>query len=166
MIDNLHPVVAQITGLLNEQGCWYETFEHEAVRTSEEASNTRPNYTLQQGAKAILLRVKKSKKDKFFVMLVFPADRRFDNGTVKAYFEAKDIRFATEDEVGQLTGGVQPGGVPPFGNLFDLPVYVAPELFDNERIVFNAGDRRFSVGMLSADYRRLVEPTVFEFLPD
>lgn len=163
-MDSLHPVTTQITTLLGEHNCWYETFAHEAVRTSEQAAETRPGYTLEQGAKAIILRVKKSKKNKFFVMLVFPADQKFDNAAVKDYFEAKDIRFAMEAEVTELTDSVQPGGVPPFGNLFDLPVYTAPELFDNEKIVFNAGDRCFSVAMLSADYQRLVEPTVFSFL--
>jgi len=163
-LQNYHPIVEQIVTLLDEHDCWYETFQHDPVRTSEQAADTRPGYSLEQGAKAILLRVKKSKKNKWFVMLVFPADRRFDNAKVKDYFGAKDIRFAMEEEVSDLTNGVQPGGVPPFGNLFGLPVYVAPELFENETIVFNAGDRRFSLAMLSTDYRQLVEPTVFAFL--
>ena len=164
MTEELHSVVNKITTLLDENNCWYETFEHESVRTSEEAAKTRPGYELHHGAKAIILRVKKSKKDKRFVMVVFPANQKFNNTIVKAYFEAKDIRFATVDEVSNLTDGIQSGGVPPFGNLFDLPVYVTPELFDNERIVFNAGDRRFSLAMNSADYRHLVAPTEFSFL--
>ncbi len=163
-LEQYHPVVSKIVTTLEDNDCWYETFQHDPVRTSEEAVGTRPGYGLEQGAKAILLRVKKSKKNKWFVMLVFPADRRFDNTTVKEYFDAKDIRFAMEDEVGELTDGVLPGGVPPFGNLFELPVYVAPELFNNEKIVFNAGDRRFSVAMLSEDYRKLVNPTVVDIL--
>lgn len=164
MPDDYHLITTQITGLLDANGCWYETFTHEPVRTSEEAARTRPGYTLEQGAKAILLRVKKSKRDKQFVMLVYPADRAFDARKVKAFFAAKDVRFATEDEVGEITGGVQAGGVPPFGNLFGLPVYAAPELFDNEKIVFNAGDRRFSVAMNSADYQRLVQPNIIDLL--
>ena len=162
--DELHAVALRITDLLGASGCWYETFHHPPVRTSEEAAATRPGYSLHHGAKAIVLRVKRSKKDKFFVMLVFPADRKFDSKVVKEFFGARDIRFASEDEVHALTGGVQPGGVPPFGNLFDLPVYVPPELFALDRIVFNAGDRRFSLAMTSADYRRLVQPTVFSFV--
>ena len=63
-----------------------------------------------------------------------------------------------------MTDGVQPGGVPPFGNLFELPVYAVPELFDVERIVFNAGDRRFSLAMRSSDYRRLARPVEFSFV--
>jgi Ala-tRNA(Pro) deacylase len=162
MPNDYHPVTKQITDLL--QGHWYETFEHEAVRTSEEAARTRPGYTLSQGAKAIIVRVKKSAQDKHFVMLVFPADRAFDSRKVKAYFQAKDIRFANEEEVTELTGGVQVGGIPPFGNLFDLPVYAAPELFEHEKIVFNAGDRRFSVAMRSDNYKRLVEPIIIDML--
>lgn len=164
MIEDLHPLVSEITTLLDDKGYWYETFEHDPVRTSEEAAKTRPGYALHHGAKAIILRVKKSKKDKWFVMIVFPAHQKFNNTRVKTYFDAKDIRFATEEEVSTLTNGVQPGGVPPFGNLFNLAVYVTPELFDNERIVFNAGDRRFSLAMKSADYRLLVEPIEFSFL--
>jgi Ala-tRNA(Pro) deacylase len=164
MPDDYHLITTQITGLLDSNGCWYETFTHEPVHTSEEAARTRPGYTLAQGAKAIILRVKKSKRDRQFVMLVYPADRAFDARKVKTFFEAKDVRFATEDEVGEITGGVQAGGVPPFGNLFGLPVYAAPELFNNEKIVFNAGDRRFSVAMNSADYQRLVQPNIIDLL--
>lgn len=164
MIEDLHAAVGRVKALLDAEACWYETFEHEPVRTSEEAAATRPGYGLRHGAKAIILRVKRSKRDKFFVMLVFPADRRFDAKAVKDYFAVRDIRFASADEVAELTGGVQPGGVPPFGNLFDLPVFATPQLFEVERIVFNAGDRRYSLAMRSADYRQLARPEVFSFL--
>lgn len=160
----LHQAASQIVDLLERDGCWYETFRHHAVRTSEEAALTRPGYALSQGAKAIILRVKRSKRDRFFVMLVFPADRRFDARLVKAHFQARDIRFASAQEVSAMTAGVEPGGVPPFGHLFGLPVYATPELFAGERIVFNAGDRRFSLAMLAADYRRLAQPAEFAFL--
>lgn len=155
-----HPATEQIRDLLTQNGCWFETFEHEPVRTSEEAARTRPGYSLQQGAKAIVVRAKRSKTQKWFVMLVLPADLRFDNSKVKELLDAKDIRFATPTEIAKLTNGIELGGVPPFGNLFDVDVVVDPKLFENDRIVFNAGDRRFSVAMKSADYKELVNPTV------
>ena len=37
---------------------------------------------------------------------------------------------------------------------------VDPELFKNEKIVFNAGDRRFSIAMKSSDYRSIINPEV------
>ena len=156
-----HEVVSRILGLLKANNCWYETFEHEPVRTSEEAAKTRPGYTLHQGAKAMIVRA--NGEQKRFVMLVLPADLRFDNLKVKSLLKAKDVRFASETEVLELTGGVQPGAVPPFGNLFHLDVFVDPAVLANEEIVFNAGDRSFSVGMRSEDYKRIVSPQVGAF---
>lgn len=155
-----HPVTKEIQNLLTQNNYWFETFEHKPVRTSQEAAKIRDGYTFHQGAKALIVRIKLSKKNKRFVMLVFPADLRFDDQKVKELFGAKDIRFATEEEVFFLTNGVQIGGVPPLGNLFNLEVIVDPELFEQEKIIFNAGDRRFSIGMKSKDYKRLVSPQI------
>lgn len=159
-----HPITRQIVELLEAQGAWHETFEHEPVRTSEQAAQVRHGYSLDQGAKAILLRAKVNESEKFFVMLVFPADLHFDKGRVKQALNARDIRFATEPEVMELTDGILPGGVPPFGNLFHLRVLADPKLFENEKIIFNAGDRCFSVAMLTRDYKRLVNPEIVQIV--
>ncbi|MSP13984.1 MAG: hypothetical protein EXR62_13640 [Chloroflexi bacterium] len=159
-----HPITVTIQDLLTQHNLWFETFEHEPVRTSEEAAKTRPGYTLEQGAKAIIIQLRKSGGEKEFAMLVMPADKRFDNTKVKALLGADKIRFATEEEISQLTDGIQPGGVPPFGNLFSLEVFADPTLFENEKIVFNAGDRRFSLAMKAADYQVLVKPKVVSIL--
>lgn len=156
-----HPIMERIVAALREQGMWHETFAHKAVRTSEEAAGVRSGYGLHQGAKALIVRARVANEGKRFLMLVFPADRRFDRDKVKALLNAKDIRFASEEEVVEVTGGVRPGGVPPFGNLFGLEVISDPALYENERIVFNAG-RTTSIAMRSADYRQLVEPRIAE----
>ena len=158
-----HPIAQYIIDLLEEHGCWHESFHHDAVRTSEEAAAEREDYTLRQGAKALIVRAKIPNQGRQFLMLVFPADRKFEGAKVKAALGAKDIRFATEAEVEELTDGVKPGGVPPFGNRFGLRVVCDPTLFENERIVFNAG-RTTSIGMLSSDYRRFVEPEIAEIV--
>ena len=155
-----HLLVSKIKTLLEDNGMWYETFEHEPVRTSEEAAKVRTGYNLAQGAKAILVRVKENGDKKYFVQIVLQGNQRFDNKKVKDLFKARDIRFATEDEVKEITGGIEPGGVPPFGNLFGLKVVADPELFSNEKIIFNAGDKRYSIAMKSDDYRKLVNPEV------
>lgn len=155
-----HPVTKQITDLLQQNNCWFETFEHEPVRTSEEAAKTRVGYSLNQGAKAMIIKAKGPTFDEKFVMLVMPADLRFNNDKVKALLAAKEIRFATKTEITEITGGVQVGGVPPFGNLFGIEIIADPKLSENEKIVFNAGDRSFSVGMMSKDYKKLVLPLV------
>lgn len=154
-----HPVAEKIQNLLKEKNMWFETFEHEAVRTSEEASKVRTGYTLEQGAKALITRVKKDGV-KTFVMIVVPGDRKFHKEKLKSVFGLTDVRFATEIEAKDITGGVEFGGVPPLGNIFNLPVYVEQDLLNNEKIIFNAGDRCFSVGMKSEDYKNLVNPSI------
>ncbi len=155
-----HPITQEILNILEKNNCWYETFKHEPVRTSEEAAKTRPGYSLKQGAKAIIIRAKISGGEKRFLMLVMPADQKFSNDKVKALLGAKDIRFATEEEVAEITKGVKPGAVPPFGNLFGLEVISDKTLYNNDKIVFNAGERTFSVAMKSEDYRQIVVPRV------
>lgn len=155
-----HPVVKAIVDLLNTYDCTYTTFEHEEVRTSEEAAQVRDGYTLEQGAKALIVRVKKSGGEKSFAQIVLPGSAKFDSKKAKEALDAKDIRFASEEEVSEITKGVKPGGVPPFGNLFDIPVYTDTSLFEHEEIVFNAGDRAFSIGMRTDDYKKIVNPEV------
>lgn len=155
-----HPTVEKIKSLLDANSCWYETFEHEPVRTSEEASKVRTGYSVSQGAKALICKVKEAGKGKRFVMFVLPGDKRFDAEKIKSNLGFSDIRFATEAEVSEITSGVQPGGVPPFGNLFNLEVFAEEALLKNEKIVFNAGDRSYSIAMRAEDYIKLVNPKV------
>ena len=152
-----HSTVETIEVLLKDR--WFEKFEHEAVRTSEEAAEVRKNYTLEQGTKALIVRIKKSANKKF-VMIVVPGDKKFDTKKAREVLDAKDIRFASPSEVSEITNGIVPGGVPPFGNLFDLEVYVDEKVFNNEKIIFNAGDKRVSIGMFSKDYIDLVSPNI------
>lgn len=156
--NNYHPVAKKIVELLIAKDMWLEVFEHEAVRTSEEASRARDGYTLSQGAKALIVRAKYKDGTKKFVMFVMPADKKLDSKKAKKSLGIKDMSFASEQEVSDVTGGVMVGGVPPFGNIFNIEVIVDPSLFANEKIVFNAGDRRFSVAMKSEDYRSIVKP--------
>jgi len=161
-----HPVVGKIRELLDGAGVAYKTFEHAPVRTSEEAAALRPEYDLHQGAKALIVRAKLAEGNpsnilgtgKKFVMLIVPGDKKFNESKVKQALGAKEVRFATEQEVGEITDGVQVGGVPPFGNLFGLAVYADKGVFGNDEVIFNAGDRAFSIAMQSADWRKVVNP--------
>jgi len=93
-------------------------------------------------------------------MFVVQGSKKFDVQKVKEQFGLSDIRFAIVEEVLKITDGVLPGGIPPFGNLFGLEVYVDRGLLQNEKIVFNAGDKSFSIGMKSSDYISVVNPII------
>lgn len=157
-----HPVVGKILSSLKQNNLWFETFEHAPVRTSEEAAKIRTGYSLSQGVKAMIIKSKLTDGSVKFCMLALPGNLRFNNQKVKQVLSAKEIKFATAEEIVDLTEGVKIGGVPPFGQIFGLEVIADPKIFGNEKIIFNAGDRRFSVGMKSEDYKLMALPKVAE----
>lgn len=157
-----HQVLQKIKDLLESRQIKYDYFEHEPVRTSEEASKIRSGYSLKQGAKALTVKLYLRGGQEKFVMLVVPGDARFDSKKVKKLFDAKNMRFATEAEVGDITGGVQVGGVPPFGSMFGLQTYMDFQVGQNDRIIFNAGDRRVSIALSIVDYVSIENPVMTE----
>jgi Ala-tRNA(Pro) deacylase len=150
------PVTDRLARWLTDAGVPFHLFDHEPVRTSEEAARVRGT-RLEDGAKALVVRA----ADRY-VHLVLPAHRRADNAALRALLGTRTLRFATPEELMELTG-CAPGAVPPFGNLFGLPVLVDEELVDLEQIAFNAGSNAASITMRAADFVRLSGATVGKF---
>lgn len=157
-------VLENIRKLLENNNIQFKEFKHKPVRTSEEADSIRPEYSSSQGAKALILSVKYSKDNRKMIMVVLPGDKRIDSKKLRKLLSCQSFSFASEDEVVKVTNGVLPGGVPPFGNLFGLKVYVDPSLSENEEIIFNAGDRSVSIAMKYTDYENLVNPEIIEIV--
>jgi Ala-tRNA(Pro) deacylase len=53
--------------------------------------------------------------------------------------------------------------MPPFGNLYDLPVYVAERLTEDDEIAFNSGSLTELFSMKYTDFQYLVQPKVIKF---
>src|SRR5438874_8438413 len=138
-------VFDRLQNWLKQNGVPFSVLRHAPVYTSEEAAAVRGT-SLASGAKALVV-----KAGEEFVLLVLPADRKLDSRKARTALGVKALRFATREEVEQLTG-LQPGSIPPFGSLFALPTYCDPALADNPSINFNAGDHTISVQMAYADY--------------
>jgi Ala-tRNA(Pro) deacylase len=131
----------------------FTVLRHEPVFTSEQAAAVRGT-PLASGAKALVV-----KAGDRFVLLVLPADRKLDSRKARTALGVKALRFANRDEVEQLTG-LQPGSIPPFGSLFELPTYCDPALAENPSINFNAGDHSISIQLAYADYVVAEQPTL------
>jgi len=136
---------------LQQQGVQFTVLRHEPVFTSEQAAAVRGT-PLSSGAKALVM-----KADDRFVVLILPADRKLDSKKARDSLHVKSLRFANKDELFQLTG-LQPGAVPPFGSLFNLPTYCDPALAENPSINFNAGDHSTSIQMSYAEYIAAEKP--------
>jgi Ala-tRNA(Pro) deacylase len=152
-------VTDRLVQLLTDAGAPFRLLRHAPVRTSEEAARVRGT-PLEAGAKALVVRA----GDRH-VHLVLPAHRRVDNAALRAILETRSVRFVTPDELRALTE-CEPGAVPPFGNLFGLPVLVDEELAAREEIAFNAGDNAVSITMRADDFVRLSGATICRFARD
>ncbi len=146
----------QVGNLLTRHGIAFQVLRHEPVYTSEEAARVRGT-PLASGAKALIC-----KGDESFVMFVVPADRKLDSHAVRRAKGWRKLRFATREEVLELTG-LTPGSIPPFGSLFGLPTLCDERLGDNEVINFNAGDHSISLSTRYADYAVVEKPEMGKF---
>lgn len=91
-------------------------------------------------------------------MAVLPAPQKVDMKLLASAAAAGKCELANEREFGQWFGDCEIGGMPPFGNLYDMPVYVEESLQSHKNIAFNGGSHTDMVLMGFADFRKLVKP--------
>lgn len=149
-------VFDRLSACLEKAEVPFTVLRHEPVFTSAEAARIR-GVSLGSGAKALIC-----KADAQMVMIVMPADLRLASKQVRKAEGLKSLRFASKDEVAQLTG-LQPGSIPPFGSLFDLPTWCDERLRDQPTINFNAGDHAISIQMRFDDYASFEQPRMGSF---
>lgn len=135
----------KIKELLNSKKIEYKISEHEPTPTSEDAARIR-GVPLESGAKALV--VKAGEK---FLICVLSASKRLSIDKLCTLLKVKKIRFASKEELIQLTGLV-PGSIPPIGQIFNLPTLVDHSIKEQEIINFNAGSLTTSITMKSKDY--------------
>ena len=154
--SNGDAVYEQILATLTNAHVRFESYEHDHVKTSEEAASVR-NTPLSWGAKAIVLFA-----DDKPIMVVVAGDRKIDLKGFKKLYRIKDLRMATPEQVEQVTS-VTIGAVPPFGHIFSIPLYVDIALRETDTIVFNAGLHTKSISMSESDYEAVSHPIVGEY---
>src|SRR5579862_3630401 len=117
-------VLAIIRDWLQRESVAFREVHHEPTRTSEESARARGE-ALRIGGKALLIKV-----DTEFRLFVLSADRKLDSGAIRVHFGAKKTRFASPEELLELTRLV-PGCVPPFGApVLAFPLYVDPSVLE------------------------------------
>lgn len=75
----------------------------------------------------MLLKDNSTKTDIIYWLAVMSASKKFSWKLVKKLLNAKNMRFATPDEVFTVTG-CRPGAVPPMGSVFGVPTIVDESL--------------------------------------
>ncbi len=111
----------------------------------------------QQLAKAVMLIA-----DGRPAMLVLPASHIVQVSRLAAALSMQDVRLADEGEFAATFPDCEVGAMPPFGNLYDLDVYVDRSLTQDPTIVFRAGTHTDTMSMAYADFAELVVPMVVD----
>ena len=100
------------------------------------------------------------KLDGKLAMVAVPSNLRIDFDALRETTGARAIELAHEDEFADLFPGCETGAMPPFGNLYGVHVYVAPELAREPLIAFNAGTHSELMELAYDDFEQLVRPRV------
>jgi prolyl-tRNA editing enzyme YbaK/EbsC (Cys-tRNA(Pro) deacylase) len=149
--DEPKPVLKAILAMLDEHDVKYRHLTHEPTRTSAEAAKVR-GLSMRIGGKALLMKAGTGDR---FVIVVMSAALKLNSNALRRELGVDRLRFATVDELKELTGLV-PGCVPPFGEpILPFALYVDQSILANDRIAFNAGSLTDSVIMAVDDWRRL-----------
>jgi Ala-tRNA(Pro) deacylase len=153
-------IFLQIKKTLDDAQVEYTHLTHDYVRTSEDAAKIRGT-NIEDAAKAIILKVQ-SRDGKFdFVQAIIPANQRIDLKKLKILFNSRNVALAGPDEVLERTGCTV-GSVPPFGKLFNIPMYMDESILKKDFIIFSAGTHNDSIKMKAQDYYEILEPKVVE----
>jgi len=142
---------------LDENEVKYVTLKHSPAYTAQgvAASAHIPG---KEVAKTVMVKL-----DGKMAMAVLPASANVNFSKLKKSAKAEDADLAGEAEFRDLFPNCDVGAMPPFGQLYDLPVYSDVHLAEDEEIAFSAGSHAEVVRMPYIDYERLAKPQIASF---
>lgn len=143
--------------LLDERSIKYISINHSPAYTAREtaASTFVPR---REFAKTIIVDLDGDK-----VMTVVSASRHVDLARLRSLAGADKARLATEDEFKSLFPDCELGAMPPFGSLYQMPIYVDEMVTEVDDLCFNAGSHEQIMRMNCADYLQFEQPVVGAF---
>jgi Ala-tRNA(Pro) deacylase len=132
----------------------YVKLSHSPAYTAQEIAATA-HVPGKDMAKTVMVKI-----DGEMAMAVLPASFRVDFDLLKKVAGAKKVELASESDFKSLFPESEVGAMAPFGNLYDMKVYVAESLAEDEEIAFNAGTHTELIRLAYKDFEKLVEPEV------
>jgi Ala-tRNA(Pro) deacylase len=151
------PCLEHLEQYLGKEGVAYTVTEHPARYTAQELAQ------IEHVSGRLIAKVVMVVADRKPVMVVVPGVAKVDLGAVRKALGAEEVRLAIEAEFAHLFPDCEVGAMPPFGNLYGVPVLVDSGLVRDQVILFNAGSHRRTMTMTYADYARLARPLTGAF---
>ncbi len=149
--------VKKLKEFLDSHKIEYVTINHSLAYTAQRiaAAAHIPGKAI---AKTVML-----KADGKMKMAVLPASCKINLELLKEGVKAKSLEIATEKEFKDLFPDCEVGAMPPFGNLYDMEVFAAEKLTEDDEIAFNAGSHRELIKLSYKDFEKLVKPKIVKF---
>jgi Ala-tRNA(Pro) deacylase len=149
--------VQRLKDFLDDNQVKYVVISHSRAFTTQEiaAATHIPGKEL---AKTVIVDI-----DGKTAMAVVPGSQKVDLALLRDALGAERVALAKEAAFKDRFPECDLGAMPPFGNLYGMPVYVADSLTEDEEIAFNAGSHDQLVKMAYRDFERLVQPEVMRF---
>lgn len=147
----------RLESYLRENGATFEVEHHPRVITAQEVAATE-HVPGKMFAKVVMVLA-----DEEIAMLVLPAPHHVNPGKAAEALGVREVHLADEEQFEDTFPDCEVGAMPPFGNLYGVPVYADVSLAEDETIFFRAGTHTDTMSVRYADFQRLVEPTVVEF---
>ena len=144
--------VQKLRDFLDENSVRYVCIKHSPAYTSQEIAESA-HIRGKEMAKVVMVKIEDE-----MAMLVLPASERVSLELFSQSLGKGSVELATEDEFGTLFPDCELGAMPPFGNLYDVEVFVSPHLAEDVEIAFNAGSHTELIQMGYGDFERLVRP--------
>jgi Ala-tRNA(Pro) deacylase len=148
----------KLRAFLDGHGVRYVSIQHSVAFTASEVAES-VHVKGRDFAKTVIVKIGES-----MAMVVLPASRRIVLHDLREMLGSEELRLATEAEFKGAFPDCEVGAMPPFGNLYNMPVYVAAHLAEEREIVFNAGTHSEVMQLAYADFEQLVQPTVLEYV--
>jgi len=146
--------VDRLKKFLEENDVRFVTIKHSPAYTAHEVA-ALAHVPGKDMAKTVMVKL-----DGTMAMVVLPAPDHVSVRRLKEFSGAEKVELASEDEFADIFPKCEVGAMPPFGNLWDMDVFVDQHLREDEEIVFNAGNHTEVVRLPYADFERLVKPAV------
>lgn len=149
--------VKKLKEFLDSHKVKYISLTHSPAFTSQEIA-AAAHVSGKQLAKTVIV-----KTDGHLAMVVIPANDQVNFAKLRDATGTSNVDLASETEFKDKFSGCEVGAMPPFGNLYDMPVFVSNQLSQQDHILFNAGSHSELMQVSYSDFERLVKPKVVAF---
>jgi Ala-tRNA(Pro) deacylase len=144
---------ARLQKLLDEARTGYAVLPHRDAFSAQEVAETS-HVKGRRLAKVVVLRDIEGND----FMVVVPASEQIDQRILRRVTGKIGVQLEDEQELMRLFPDCEVGAIPPFGNLYHMPMFVDPCLLEDVDVFFQAGNHHEIVLMRTAEYNRIARP--------